>query len=242
MEIEVEIKNLSVRISGQELLRNITMTVRPEETLVVLGPSGAGKSTLLRAIAGLERPCSGSIQRGEQVWYDQDHYLPPFRREIGMVFQELALWPHLTVREQLQLVARHQRRIHDVDDLLEQVKLSDKEKRFPSELSGGEKQRLALARALVGRPRILLLDEPFSGLDWQIKNDIMQFINWVRKDRKITMILVTHDQFEAERIADRIVIMNQAEVVQIGRMDELLGEPQTEFVSRFLEPVKGRQE
>jgi len=236
MEFEIEITNLEVHLQGSKVLRGVDLRVLRGEMLVILGPSGCGKTTLLRTIAGFESPTDGRIRIGETIVSDQNVHVPPNLRKIGMVFQDLALWPHLSVDSHLQLVAHENQEL--ISSILERLQLSDKVKCFPSQLSGGEQQRLAIARALVTKPEILLLDEPFTGLDWQLKDESITLIKKIQEDFNITIIYVTHDQFEASKTGERFAIMNDGRIIQVGTLVDLLDKPQDEFVATILNPLK----
>ncbi|MCK4258628.1 MAG: ABC transporter ATP-binding protein [Halanaerobiales bacterium] len=209
--------------------------------MAILGPSGCGKTTLLQMIAGLERPDEGSITiAGETVSEAKENiFLQPEKRQIALVFQNYALWPHYNVFENVAYPLRIRRIKKDkikkrVAEILTLVKLNGMEKRYPFELSGGEQQRVALARALVMKPRLLLLDEPLSNLDAKLKEEMHYEIKRIQKEVGLTIVHVTHDQYEAMGIADRIVVMNHGKIIQEGRPKEVYDHPQTEFVANFI--------
>jgi iron(III) transport system ATP-binding protein len=197
----------------------VTLDVASRESVVILGPSGCGKTTLLRLIAGLDAPDSGEIWLGDvQVASPGRSLLPPYRRQIGFVFQDLALWPHLTVARNLQFVldalnvprARRNRRI---DDALKLVRIDGFAARYPHELSGGEQQRVALARALIGSPRLLLLDEPLSSLDVELRVAMRTELARIQRTLELTTVYVTHDREDATVLADRVVEMRAGRIV-----------------------------
>ena len=239
METKLTIENLDLQIAGHQLLRGINLEIYSEEILVILGPSGSGKSTLLRALAGLEKPSSGAIRINGNIVSNQHIFVPPHLRNIGLVFQDLALWPHLTAIQQLQLVAGEKNDL--IGGILDKFELQGKEHRYPGQLSGGEQQRLAIARTLVHQPQILLLDEPLSDLDWKLKEEMLGVIQKLRRDWKVTVVFVSHDQLEAAKLADRIAIMEKGRIEQIGQIQELLENPATDFVRGFLEPLRRGQ-
>jgi iron(III) transport system ATP-binding protein len=207
----------------------------------VLGPSGCGKSTLLRVIAGLEDPDAGEVSVGEEVVTSvaRQVSLAPSSRGIGMVFQSYALWPHLTVFENIAFPLRVQRRPEEevrrrVADVMSLVRLPDLAARHPSQVSGGEQQRVALARSLVYNPRVLLLDEPLANLDARVRDDVRTEIRRLQHKVGVTTLYVTHDQAEALELADRVVLMNAGRVVQQGDPGEVYRRPATRFAAEFL--------
>jgi multiple sugar transport system ATP-binding protein len=223
------------RFGSAVVLDDISLEIRASEFLVVLGPSGCGKSTLLRAIAGLESIDSGTIEiDGQRV----DH-LPPGKRGVAMVFQSYALYPHMTVRENMAFglvnvgiaAAEIAQRIGTVARMLEMETLLG---RLPAALSGGQRQRVAIGRAIVKQPKVFMFDEPLSNLDAALRARTRQEIANLHRRLKTTMIFVTHDQTEAMTLADRIVVMNQQRIEQIGTPLEVYGKPATEFVATFI--------
>jgi multiple sugar transport system ATP-binding protein len=224
-----------VKRFGTPVLDHLSLDIGATEFLVVLGPSGCGKSTLLRAIAGLESIDDGEIEiDGRRV--DQ---LPPGERGVAMVFQGYALYPHMTVRGNIDFGLRNAgmartdiaRRVADVARTLELTPLLD---RLPDELSGGQRQRVAIARALVKDPKVFMFDEPLSNLDAALRSRMRQEIANLHRRVRTTMIFVTHDQTEAMTLADRIVVMNQRRIEQVGTPLEIYAHPATEFVAGFI--------
>jgi multiple sugar transport system ATP-binding protein len=233
--IGLALKGISKRFGSTLVLDNVSLDVGAEEFLVVLGPSGCGKSTLLRAIAGLESIDSGSIEiNGARV----DH-LPPGKRGVAMVFQGYALYPHMTVRANIAFglvnvgVPRPEieQRIAEVARMLEMEPLLD---RIPAELSGGQRQRVAIGRAIVKDPKVFMFDEPLSNLDAALRGRTRQEIANLHRRIKKTMVFVTHDQTEAMTLADRIVVMNQQRIEQVGTPGEIYSHPATLFVASFV--------
>lgn len=218
----------------------LSLEVLPGELFCILGPSGCGKTTLLRMIAGLETPDEGSIELDGQLVVDQGKArLTPQERVIGFVFQDLALWPHLTVAGNLDFVL-HAKKISRpsrqarIREVLNRVHLSEFEGAYPETLSGGEQQRLAIARALVSNPSLVLLDEPLSSLDYRLRLQLRQeLLCWLR-ELKVTALLITHDQNEAFALADRLAIMNQGRLVQVGTPEEVRKYSLDPFVQGFL--------
>ena len=216
-------------------VKNLDLTVRPGEFLTLLGPSGCGKTTTLRMIAGFQQPSSGEISfDGADVTH-----VPANQRDIGFVFQNYALFPHLSVFENVAYGLRVKRRsAAEIDDRVEQglrqVGLQGLGGRMISELSGGQQQRVALARAIVIQPRVLLFDEPLSNLDAKLRVQMRSEISRLQKELAITTVYVTHDQEEAMAISDRIAIMNEGRIIQIGKAEELYQRPASHFVASFL--------
>jgi len=232
----LKIIGLTRRYGPQVALDHVTFEVPDEEIMVILGPSGSGKSTLLRLIAGLEPPDEGQILLDGQDLAG----IPPHRRRIGLMFQEYALFPHLNVFENIAFGLRMQRlpepEIRErVRALLNQVGLPGYELREVHTLSGGEKQRVALARSLAPRPAVLLLDEPLGSLDRALREQLMREIRELLKAERMTALYVTHDQSEAMAVADRVLILHQGRIEQIGPPEALYQDPATPFVARFLD-------
>jgi ABC-type sulfate/molybdate transport systems ATPase subunit len=200
------------------------------ETLALAGPSGAGKTTVLRAIAGLDRPDRGLIEAAGEVWFDSDRrvHLPPERRSVGLVFQHYALFPHLTVRANVAFGGKER-----VDELLERFGIAALADVRPGRLSGGERQRVALARALARRPSVLLLDEPLAALDAATRATVRAELWQILRDLELPAVLVTHDYADAAALADRVGVLVEGKLVQIGRPAELVAAPATRFVAEF---------
>ncbi len=202
---------------------DVALTVRPHELVAIFGPSGAGKTSILRMIAGLMRPDRGCVRWRGTTWYSDQHgvFVPPQRRPVGMVFQDYALFPNLTVRENLAfaLPAHGDRRC--VDTWLERFALRALADRKPHELSGGEQQRVALARALIRRPEVLLLDEPLAALDPRLRVRLQDEILEVHRTMRMTTILVSHDIAEVFRMATRVYVLQDGRVVQVGTPEEV---------------------
>jgi sulfate transport system ATP-binding protein len=219
-------------------LDGISVEVPDGSLTALLGPSGSGKSTLLRVIAGLEVPDSGAVEIGG---VDATN-VPPQQRGIGFVFQHYAAFKHMTVRDNVAfgLTVRKQPKAQvaaKVDELLGIVGLSGYQDRYPNQLSGGQRQRMALARALAVEPSVLLLDEPFGALDAKVRAELREWLRGLHERVPVTTILVTHDQEEAMSVADRIVVMNDGHIEQVGHPRELYDAPANQFVMGFLGPV-----
>lgn len=216
---------------------NLSLEVREREILSILGPSGCGKTTTLRLIAGFDVPQSGRIYINGRLMTDGPRAFPPETRGVGMVFQDYALFPHLTVAQNvgfgLSRLPRKER-ARRITAVLEAVGLRDLAGRYPNELSGGQQQRVALARALAPRPAVILMDEPFSNLDSALKAQMRQEVFALLKDQGMSAILVTHDQKDAFAISDRVAVMNQGRLEQIGTPREIYQRPATRFVASFV--------
>jgi len=233
--VEIKTVDLTKRFGNVVALNRVNLHIRQGEFFTLLGPSGCGKTTFLRSIAGFEL-----VDEGRIYFDDEDvTYIPPHKRDTGMVFQNYALWPHMTVYENIAYglkVRKYPKNEIDkkVRWALKLVHLEGFERRRPHQLSGGQQQRVALARALVIHPRVLLLDEPLSNLDAKLRVEMRGEIRRLQKELGITTLYVTHDQEEALAISDRIAVMNQGEVMQVGRPDEIYLRPSNEFVADFI--------
>jgi molybdate transport system ATP-binding protein len=209
---------------------SIDLTVEPGETFALVGPSGAGKTTVLRVVAGLLRPRAGRVVLGDEVWLDVDTgiCLEPDRRSVGLVFQEYALFPHLTVESNVGFGGRGR-----VSDLMERFRIAHLAKAKPAELSGGERQRVALARALARDPAVLLLDEPMAALDAHTRAGVRAELQELLRDLALPAILVTHDFEDAAALADRVGVIADGRILQVGPPDELVAAPSDAFVASF---------
>jgi iron(III) transport system ATP-binding protein len=234
-EIFLELKDIRKKYGSFTALHDISLKVKQGEFVCLLGPSGCGKTTLLRIIAGLEAPTEGKVfLKGKDATKMQ-----PGKRNFGIVFQSYALFPNMTVRQNISfgLKGRHLSReeiSRKIEDVLKLVNLEDQEKKYPSQLSGGQQQRIALARALALSPDFLLLDEPLSALDAKVRQKVRKEIRALQQKLGITTIMVTHDQEEALTMADRIVVMNNACIMQEGTPIEVYEKPQGAFVADFI--------
>ncbi len=223
---------------GGEALHQVSLSVDPGTFLVLLGPSGSGKTTLLRTLAGIERITAGRISIGATTVADGRIHVPPDRRDASMVFQDYALWPHLTVRDNVAFALRR-RRLTRVQArelahaMLERVGLAALAARYPNELSGGEQQRVALARALVADTGLILCDEPLSNLDADLRERLRVEISSLVREVGATTVYITHDQAEAFAIADRVGVLERGRLVQIGTPEEIYTRPASLFVARF---------
>jgi iron(III) transport system ATP-binding protein len=229
------VRGLTKTFEGTVAVAEVDLDVRPGELLALLGPSGCGKTTTLRLIAGFERPDEGSIDVAGRTVAGPGIFIPPERRNIGLVFQDYALFPHMRVIDNVGYgVANRSGRKQRSMEMLELVGLADKSDRFPHELSGGEQQRVAIARALAPEPTLLLLDEPFSNLDAALRTRVRAEVHEILQRAGATSVFVTHDQEEALSLADRIAVMQQGAVLQIGTPFELYTRPEHAFVAAFV--------
>ena len=238
----LHLDRVSKQFSRQDTpaVQNISLTLHQGDILGLLGPSGCGKTTLLRMIAGFEQPQSGTIKIAEQVVASPDRWLPPERRDVGMVFQDYALFPHLTVEKNVafglqRLKKKSKEEVKQrVGEALELVGLSGLGSRYPHELSGGQQQRVALARALAPRPALVLLDEPLSNLDVQVRHRLRQELREILKAAGTSAIFVTHDQEEALSISDWVAVMRSGCLEQCGIPEEIYQHPASRFVAEFV--------
>jgi iron(III) transport system ATP-binding protein len=233
--VSVTIRELTVRFGGKPAVDRVSLTVEPGELFLLLGPSGCGKTTLLRSVAGFVQGAEGAIHFGDEEVTRQ----PAHARNAGMVFQSFALWPHMTVFENVAFGLRERRVAKAeiatrVEAALASVRLPGRAARRVDELSGGEQQRVALARALVVRPRCLLLDEPLSNLDARLRHSMRDEIRRLCKEHGLTTIYVTHDQKEALAVADRIGVMTDGRLLQVGAPAEIYRRPRSRAVASFL--------
>ena len=237
--MEVRVENIRKEFERFPALHDVSLSIRSGELIALLGPSGSGKTTLLRLIAGLEAPTEGRIFFGEE----DASYKSVQQRNIGFVFQHYALFRHMTVLDNvgfgLKVRPAGQRppkaEIRErALKLLELVQLNGLEKRYPTQLSGGQRQRVALARAMAVEPNVLLLDEPFGALDAQVRKDLRKWLREIHDQTGHTTVFVTHDQEEALELADRIVVMSQGRIEQVGTPDEIYDFPVSPFVYRFI--------
>ncbi len=231
----VQIDAVTAGYGGLPVLTDATLDLQRGETVSLLGPSGCGKTTLLRSIAGLTQIASGTVSISGKVVSGPGVHLAPERRHVGMVFQDGALFPHLTVQENILFGLRHHESGESrLSDVLELTALGDLKDRLPGTLSGGQQQRVALARALAPRPRVLLLDEPFSALDAGLRVQLRREVRDILHEVGISSIVVTHDQDEAFAIGDRVGVMNKGHLLQVGSPADLYERPATPWVAGFV--------
>jgi len=241
MKTTIEIKNLTKRFGDVEAVKNVSLTVDPGSFLTLLGPSGCGKTTLLRCVAGLEDPDGGDIYIGDKLVfsYDRGISLSPGERELGLVFQSYALWPHMKVDKNITFALEIQKMGKEemqerVKESLAEVQMSGYEDRYPREMSGGQQQRIALARMLAYRPKLFLMDEPLSNLDARLRMDMRTEIKRLHKASDSTTIYVTHDQIEALTMSSKIAVMKEGVIHQLDTPDKVYHYPADLFVADFI--------
>lgn len=222
----IQLKGVTKKYAGVIAVSDVTMQIAKKERIAVLGHSGCGKTTLLRLIAGLERPDSGEIYINGMKANNPDIVLAPDKRSVGMIFQDLALWPYMTVSENvgfgLENAIPDKTKIDVcIKEALEMVHLRNKACTYPGQLSGGEQQRVALARALIRSPNILLMDEPLAHLDQKLKEEMISLIRDLQEYSNATLVYVTHDEYTARRLAGRVYVMNQGRIVHTKASDEV---------------------
>jgi iron(III) transport system ATP-binding protein len=236
----VMVRGLTKRYGDVAAVENLSLNVEPGELVAFLGPSGCGKTTTLRLMAGFLTPEAGEIWVGDRCLSSPAAVVPPERRRMAMIFQSYALWPHMTVGQNVGYGLRFKRELTRADrerrvrDMLQVVQLDRHAGRYPGELSGGQQQRVAVARALVVEPEILLLDEPLSNLDANLREEMRFEIRRLHEAFGITTLYVTHDQAEAMVISDRIAVIHAGRVAQVGTAEELFDQPRTRFVAEFI--------
>ena len=238
----ITINHITKSFGPNTVLKDFTETFGDGEFITLLGPSGCGKTTMLRIIAGFEKPTSGELWIDDQLVSSGKTFVPPEKRNIGMVFQSYAVWPHMNVFDNVAYPLRIQKQSKEkireaVGKVLEIVHLSQYTERLPSQLSGGQQQRIALARALVAEPKLLLLDEPLSNLDAKLRESMRFEIKEIQQRTGITVVYVTHDQTEAMAMSDRIFLINSGVVQQCGTPREIYNHPANQFVADFLGKV-----
>ena len=231
-----------VKSYGKEVVvKNLDLLVEPGEFLTILGPSGCGKTTTLRMIAGLEEPNQGNIKLDDKVVFSRNEgvVIPPEARNLGLIFQSYALWPHMTVEKNITLALKEQKISKDeiasrLANALDMVQLTGYAERYPSELSGGQQQRVAVARLIALRPTILLMDEPLSNLDAKLRTEMRASLKRLHRDLDATTVYVTHDQIEALTLSDRVIIMNEGQIMQEGSPYDIYHHPTNIFVAEFI--------
>lgn len=234
--LDVEVRNVFKFFNEEAAVHGVDLDVRQGEFFSILGPSGCGKTTTLRLIAGFERVDAGKVLIQGQPMND----VPPYRRPVNTVFQSYALFNHLNVWDNIAFGLRLQKKLRKseiesrVKDALKLVKMESLRSRFPNQLSGGQQQRVALARALVNRPAVLLLDEPLGALDLKLRKEMQVELSNLHRDLGFTFVMVTHDQEEALSLSDRIAVMNQGKIEQVGTPSQIYERPQTAFVADFI--------
>ncbi|CAH1608917.1 ABC transporter ATP-binding protein [Vibrio sp. MMG022] len=237
MSCALSIKNLTCQYDDQTVLESLSLEVEQGQIVCLLGASGCGKTTLLKAIAGLLPLSSGQMSLNCLTIDDGKNWLPPEQRNIGMIFQDYALFPHLTVAENIAFGLKNesaQQKLIKVEEMLGLVHLKGYCDRYPHQLSGGQQQRVAIARSLAYKPDLLLLDEPFSNIDTQVRHELIREIRKIFKEQGVTAIFVTHSREEAFAFADKMAVMNHGVIEQYGTASELYYQPSSKFVADFL--------
>lgn len=225
MYVNINNINFKYKNSKENIINNFSLQIEKGKIVAILGQSGSGKSTILRIISGLENPYSGSIEIDGKVMKDKNIDVPPEKRGIGMVFQDYALFPHLKVKDNIKygLLKKDKKEKEKImEEMLELVEMKEHKDKYPHELSGGQQQRVALARALAPKPSILLLDEPFSNLDANLREQIRSDLKSIIHKANITSIFVTHDKEDAKVLADQIVILEKGKTISKGKVAEIL--------------------
>jgi len=233
----LELDGVTKAFGPETAIDDLSLAVREGELLTLLGPSGCGKTTTLRLLAGLARPDSGTIRVAGETVAGEGRFVPPESRDVGLVFQEFALFPHLTVAENVAFGIDDwpaSEREARVEDLLDLVSLSGYGDHGPDDLSGGQRQRVALARSLAPEPDVLLLDEPFSNLDVALRKEMREEVRAIIKETGVTAVSVTHDQEEALSISDRVAVVHDGRIEQVGRPEGVFEHPESRFVADFL--------
>jgi iron(III) transport system ATP-binding protein len=236
---DIIISDVSKMYGGKRVLDRVSMTIADGEFIAVLGPSGCGKTTLLRLVAGFETPDDGTIRFGERLVSSKAASVPPEKRNVGIVFQNYALWPHMSVANNVGYALKiagvsSTERMRRSRDALAIVGMEELAERAPSDLSGGQRQRVALARCLAANPSVMLLDEPLANLDVHLRAAMESEFVRFHRHTGATMVYITHDQSEAMALADRIAVIHQGRLVQFDRPRDLYREPQSEMVARFI--------
>src|SRR3954454_15219434 len=235
----VELRGLTKRFGSLSVVDQVSLRIDHGQLVCLLGPSGCGKTTTLRLIAGFLEPSDGEIYVGDRVVSSKMRTLPPEQRKMSMIFQSYALWPHMPVAENIVYGLRLRKIDRDtiakkLKAILETTKLEILAQRYPGELSGGQQQRVALARALIVEPETLLLDEPLSNLDANLREEMRFEVRRLHDEYRYTTVYVTHDQSEAMTTADLIAVMNLGKIEQLGRPEDIYDRPRSEFVARFI--------
>ncbi|MEY9846534.1 ABC transporter ATP-binding protein [Streptacidiphilus sp. MAP5-3] len=238
MTEQLQVEKLSKSFGSTRVLNQVSFTVEPGRFLVLLGPSGSGKTTLLRCLAGIERADGGTVRFGGRALAEGRVHLAPDRRDLAMVFQDYALWPHMSAAGNVGYALRRRRLPRPeaerrVQEVLERVGLADHTDRYPHQLSGGQQQRVALARALVASPGLLLFDEPLSNLDADLRERLRVEISTLTRESGATAVYITHDQSEAFALADEVGILEAGRLVQLATPESVYHRPSTPFVARF---------
>ncbi|MTI68610.1 MAG: ABC transporter ATP-binding protein [Firmicutes bacterium] len=224
MFLKIEGLKFRYKNAKEETIKDFSIDINKGETISIFGESGSGKSTILRLLAGLEMPSSGLIKIDNDIIVNDKNFVLPEKRDVGMFFQDYALFPHMTVAKNIKFGLKHmnkKQKNHRLQEVLDLVNLTGLKSRYPYELSGGQQQRVALARALAPKPSILLLDEPFSNLDTDLQTKIRKELKKILNKTKITSIFVTHDREDSKSIADRVIVLNQGKIIEKGKPKDI---------------------
>lgn len=235
--VQLKVSELSCEYDQQVIIEQLSFELQKNEIVALLGPSGCGKTTLLKAVAGLMPISHGQIELEEQVVNTAGFTLPSEKRRLGMIFQDYALFPHLSVADNIAFGIAHwsqEKRQQRVAEMLQLIRLDELGERFPHELSGGQQQRVAIARALAYKPKLILLDEAFSNIDSNSRAKLMREIRHILKLQKVAAVLVTHSKEEAFMFADRIAIIDQGKIAQLATSQKLYAQPASKFVADFI--------
>ncbi len=233
----LKLENINYQVGSKKILENISFILKKGEILSIIGPSGSGKSTILKVIAGLIKPTLGKVVLSNEILTSNNILVPTGKRNIGLMFQEDVLFPHYNVYKNIEFGIQDipkQTRQKLMIKLLNEFKLTNLAKLYPEKLSGGEKQRVALARILITKPKILLMDEPFSSLDYNLSKEISEFTIRLLRENKISVILVTHDIKAALRVSDKILLINNGEIIQRDTPQKIYNNPSTQFAAEFI--------
>lgn len=223
----IKLKNVTKKFGKISAVNDASFKIEEKQRLVILGPSGCGKTTILRLIAGFEKPDEGEIHIDGRLASNPQILIPANKRNIGMVFQDLALWPHMNVADNIgfgleNVFKDRQKRDEEIDNIIKLMHLKEKSSSYPAQLSGGEQQRVALARALIRRPQILLMDESLANLELELKEKLLRLIIDLQVQFNITLVYVTHDEYAAKVLAERVALMRQGRIERIGQKSEVL--------------------
>ena len=242
-EVAIEIRNMNKWYGTFHVLRDINLTVNTGERIVICGPSGSGKSTLIRCINALEEHQKGSITVDGTLLSSDIKNIDTIRSEVGMVFQHFNLFPHLTIVENLTLGPIWVRKVPRKEaeeaamHYLEKVQIAEQAKKYPGQLSGGQQQRVAIARSLCMAPKVMLFDEPTSALDPEMINEVLEVMQELARDDGMTMMVVTHEMGFARRVADRVIFMDEGEIVEDATTDDFFGTPRSDRAQLFLSKI-----
>lgn len=231
MSKTVSLQQIAKSYGKKLVVNNINLTINQGEHIALLGESGSGKTTLLRLLAGLEKADEGNIYFENKTWQSSNVFIAPEKRNIGFVFQDYALFPHLTVEQNIVFGTKKDNQ--NLQEVLSQFEIEDLTKRYPHELSGGQQQRVAIARSVIRKPSLLLLDEPFSNLDEGLKDQLRSSMRKTLKNLNITSILVTHDVNDAFMVSDKIALLNQGNIVQFDTPQYLYENPSNKWAAQF---------